>query len=806
MNFKTTLLLVALLLIVGAVWLFYPRSEGLVEDRTAPPTKTEEQKNVFDPQPKDDQVQRVEVDRPGKRKMVFERVESTEPTPRGVENWRVVEPLAVPADGYKVMGLARALTSLQSRSQFEAGAKDQPTAAEAGLEPPTATIALKDKEGKEYKLEIGKKVTMSSDTYVRVAGQKLIQVVSRDLQPQVMKDLKEYRSLRLLQFSLDDAVSIQETYEGKTYDLSRTGAGEWVINEPLRATASSTKVRERLLTPLNTLQAAEFVDEATESPAGYGLDEPFLTLTITTDTKPKLPASESQPATQPEPVKATHKIVVGGFADLKSERRYVKVDEGPGVVIAKQADIANLVPKLGELRDPQVARVKAAAITEIELTSGDSTAVLKKTDGTWHGTGDLAQLDNEAVQDVLDALAGLTAISFIDEPEAPATYGLDHPRAVLTATAAGSLTPIRLNVGNETASGRNAYVQREGEPGVIVVAEAQAERLAISPLALRSREVFTFAPEQVQDLQVQRGKLSYDLVHAGPTWKLTAPADAPVDDASLQLLTLDLSRLRAKRVVGKGDDARYGLDQPMTVLRFSVQAAATSQPTSAPATAATSAPVQHTLRMTLKDKTAYAKKDDDPFIFELDETVYRVLTAELINPQLFTFKPEDVVRVKIVGTGGTLELARENNRWEYVADRFLELAQKKVQDFVRDVAQMRVESWLEYENADLARAGLVDAPASLTIGLSDGREFVVNMTAEQRGQLPNLGGLVRERRTFLLRPGDSEKLFRGVDEYVKSDKPEQPEQPAMPGQPPVRPPGQPQARPPVRPQGGSPRQ
>ena len=806
MNFKTTLgLLVALLLIAAAAWFFYPRAGTPVGETPPTPLTTDEQKNVFDPQPKDDQVQRVEVERPGKPKMVFERVESKEPAPRGVENWRIVEPVAASADGYKVIGLVRTLTGLQSRLQFEAGTRDQPTAAEAGLEPPVATIALKDKDGKEYKLEVGKKVTMSSDTYVRMAGQKLVQVVSRELQSQVTKDLKDYRSLRLLQFTLDDAVNIHVTHAGKTYDLTRGADGEWVINEPLRTPADKAKVREKLLNPLNTLQAVEFADDTPESPTRLGMDEPYLTLAITTETKPKPPVGATQPAeTQPEPIRATHTMVVGGFADLKSERRYVSVGEGQGVIVAKESDIANLVPKLNELRDSRVARVKAADITQLELTAGDVAATLKKSGATWQGTGDLAQVDNEAVQDVLDALAGLTAISFIDEPEAPATYGLEHPRAILTVTAAGALAPVRLKVGSETASGRNAYVQREGEPGVTVVAEAQAARLAISPLALRSREVFTFAPEQLQGLRVQRGRLTYELARTGANWKLTTPADAPIDEPSISTLTLDLSRLRAKRVMGKGDDAKYGLDQPAITLSFDVQAAATSQPTSASAPAATSAPVQHTLRIALKDKVAYARKDDDPFIFELDETVYRVLNAELINPQLFAFKPEDVVRVRIVGTGGTLELAKENNRWEYVADRFLELAQKKVQDFVRDLSQMRVEMWLEYQDADFAKAGLVDAPASLTIGLSDGREFVVNMMAEQRGQLPNLGGLVREQRTFLMRPGDAEKLFRGVDEYVKSDKPEQPEQPGMPGQPMA--PGQPPVRPPVRPQGGAPRQ
>ena len=71
-----------------------------------------------------------------------------------------------------------------------------------------------------------------------------------------------------------------------------------------------------------------------------------------------------------------------------------------------------------------------------------------------------------------------------------------------------------------------------------------------------------------------------------------------------------------------------------------------------PATTQASAPepptlTHHTLRVGRVNDIAYAQADDDPYVFELDPTVYRVLTAELIDPKLFDVKPELVNAVTI---------------------------------------------------------------------------------------------------------------------------------------------------------------
>jgi hypothetical protein len=777
MNFKTTGLLVAVALIIGAVWYLYPTSRQIPEDNIPPKPATEESKNVFDPQPKDDQLVRIELERPGKPKLVFERSDPNQEQ-RGRENWRMLAPAPALADASKVRPLTSTLATLQSRSRFEAGAKGQPTAAEAGLEPPTATLSAKDKDGKEFKLEIGRKVALSSDTYVRSAGDKLIQVASRELASLVEKNVNEYRAPRPLTCSTDEITRVQLRYEATNYDFSRGAEGEWVINEPVRSYADKTKVRDKLLTPLATLQVVEFLDEQSAA-ANYGFDEPFLTLALTTETKlPRLPAekqdSEESAASQPAPVVETRRMLIGGVADLKAQRRYAQLEGELVVAVVNQSVLDGLIPKLNELRDARVLRVKSADITQLDFGVAGSNAVLKKMGGVWQGSGDVPQVDSAAVTQFVEALAGLTAVDYVDQPEGLETYGLDKPRAVLTVTATGVTAPIALRVGGPTKSGRNVYLQREGEPGVLVAAETQVAKIAVEPSTLRSREVLSFPPDRLTRLDVQRGGMHYLLERSAGQWKMTEPADAPLDMGVLNGLCTNLGRLRAASIVAGDNDAALGLEHPALTIRFEVEEAVPPTDTQA-ATAPATTRTAHTLRFgRVNDKNTYLRMDADPLVFELEDSVYRAISTELINARLFSFEPDKVARIKVTAPGGTLELAKEKNKWVYATDPTVALDQKKVQDFAQDLARLRVEGYLAWKGGDFAAAGLAPAPAAVTITLADGYEYALGLAQEQPGELPRVVGLASEQRICLLKRADAQKLLRGLDEYVVSDKPAAP--------------------------------
>ena len=179
---------------------------------------------------------------------------------------------------------------------------------------------------------------------------------------------------------------------------------------------------------------------------------------------------------------------------------------------------------------------------------------------------------------------------------------------------------------------------------------------------------------------------------------------------------------------------------------------------------------------------AYARLDDQPYIFELDQTVYMVLNGELINRKLFDFSAEDIVAVTVVAPGGTLKLAKDSDKWQFAPDPFVELSQKKVAELTEAIADLRVDMYIEYENADFVAADLFAAPATVSIKLRDGKLYNIKMEQERPGELPRLAGWVEQKRTFRLRTADCQKLLRGLDYYIKADVPEEEPQTDASGQ------------------------
>ncbi|TWT44816.1 hypothetical protein RAS1_12340 [Phycisphaerae bacterium RAS1] len=802
MNFKTTLVMLILVLGLGAFWLFSPAHKPEIAKEPEKPAA--ELKYVLDPRPEEKDIVRIQVELAGKPRQVFER-SAKKDTPDQMEDWRMLEPIAAATESFQVSGIATTITTLQSRSSFEPGGKDAVSLADAGLEPPQATVTLLDKAGKQYVVEIGKKAAMSSDTYVRLGGQMNVLVANREIMPQIKKEASAYRAKKLLSLKQDDVTRIVIQHEGRTYDFSRGADKEWVVNAPLKAYGAKDKLNT-VVSALALLRADEFVEDNPKSLATYGLAEPFLSATLTTETRKQLPAkpedaAASQPAaSQPaepqfETLTATHSIAVGGFADMsKSEKRYAKLGDQPSVVSIRQTEVAKLTPKMSEWRDPAITRIQAAAATRLELTADGSTATIEKQNGVWVGSDDLTALEIPAVTDLLQTFEDIRAIDYMDDAKL-AECGLEKPRAIVRVSAAGAVEPVTLKIGDVTKSGKNAYVQREGQPSVIVVSAAQAQRLAVTPLSLRARSVFDASENQVRRFELTREGTTFAAERFDGAWKLTAPADMPGDVPSIIMVASNLARLYARRVVAKGDDAAYGLDAPVVTAKFAVETPVTPPPatqTSQPAGPPEMQVAERSLSVGRKDGVAYCKRNDQPYVYELDETVFKLLTSELLERKLFAFKADDVAAIAVSLAAGGVEFARDGENWTFVPDPYVKPQQPKIKELVEAAAQLRVENYISFRGGDVATGPLATPAATLTIRLKDGKAATLKLAPETGETDPRIAAWVEEARVFRLPAETCKKLLNNLDYYLQADqpKPGAPPQSGMPpgGMPPFTPP------------------
>lgn len=820
MNFRTTAVLLILVLAGGAWWLMMGDRARDTGD-AATDSSGELRYVLGDARPQTKDLVRVVVARSGEPDMVFERGDDLDPA-TNVPLWRMTSPVASATESYMVDGIAGTLIGLQYRARFAPDAPDAVTAQTAGLDNPVAVYTLADNEGKEYRIEVGRRAALSNDTYVRgVDG--AIYLCQRDFSIDLRRKPSDYRAKGLFKLSRRDATQVRVLHAEMAYELARSG-DDWVMSLPARAHANPEKVNA-IVNAVANARVAEFIEDAPAAMDPYGLDKPFLTVYVTTRETRELPHDHDNDEDEEEPhgpptevVERTFAIAFGAFADMESKHRYVRLLDQPWVASVDKARADEVIAALAELRDTRLARIRADDVTEIEIRSGDDIARLRRGADGWSGEGELARLEADAVRDLLEALEDARAIDFIDHPGPDAEYGLDAPRSEVRVVQRGQVEPLTIQFGAETASARNRYVRLAGQASVAVLSAPQAARIAVTPMALRSRSVFTLDSTRISEVHVRRGERAYVLERdeAG-AWTLTEPADTPVDEFRAAALVSDLARLRASGVAARGDFAQYGLDDPELTIEFAVQPEAAPSPAQTAdaadepshedaenadhspegdeevetneqteadfaepagetmrqqADSGSAEPVRHVLAVGRVDERVYFRKDDDPYVFELDQTVYDVFTAELIRNKLFDFIVDDVAGVRIERDRRTLELMRDGGVWKYAPDLFVELDQGRVNAMVSGIVAWTADEFVAYRDGDLEQEWIELPRASVTLALEDGTNVTLKIDRVRPGAAGQLGAWLEQHRIFRLPAGRAGALRADLDHYVAGESTE----------------------------------
>jgi hypothetical protein len=793
MNWKTTLVL-AILAVGGGIAVLLTSNKSATTTTTEEPEKTE-RTSIFEKKPEKESFVKVSLERPGQPRLAFQR--SGEKGADGkLDSWTMVEPAPGAADANAVDSLVVAAIDLEPQRSFKAGQKGTLSAADAGFDAPQAVFTLVDKLGKETKLEVGKRAPLSNSFFVRLSGQETIHEVQRDLTYDIKKNPSDFRRKSPFTIARNDARNIKIEHDGKTYDLTRNDQGEWVFSSPFKAFAAKDKV-SAIVNSLAQLHIDKFVDDAPASLAQFGLEKPWLRIAVTTVEKKLKPSSQPAGSSQPaapefEDVTKTHELLVGGAADATSGTRFVKLPDQTWVGSIPSSKADSLIPK--DLRDPSVTRVSAAAISQLDITVGESSATLKKTEGGWKGDGDLTDVDVEAVQTLLDTLTNLKAVEFVDDPDRQLGSGLDKPRATITATVAGAVEPVTLHIGLNTRSDRNTWARAGSQPGAVVVSADMASKLIVEPISLRSRTMFSLQPHDIRRVEQQRSETLTVIERAGEDWKLLQPEGAPIDAGGASEVSRDLASMRAKKVVSKGEFEKYGVDKPIASVRFTVAPPAASQPASTQAAeaapvAAAAEPVTHTVTIGRTPGGFFARKDEEPYVFQLDQTVFESLTGELIRRKLFDFEAKAVSGIKVESNNGMVEFALQDGKWTFPPDSSVKPVQSKVTAFAADLANLRVDQYVAWQADDLSKFGLGEGAVTVSIQFKSGDPITLKIDQMKRGELPRMAIWNEKQRVFLLRTADAEKIIRGLDWYLKEEAPA-PE--PQPGRPPNLPPGLPE--------------
>ena len=175
---------------------------------------------------------------------------------RSKDEWQIVKPRQLRADGAKVEELVRTLAD----ARMELGASDDAKKAARAFVSGTAVAIVKvtDSSGTQ-ELQLRKK---KDDYYAKSSAIEGINKVGSQLGQELDKSLDDFRNRKLFDFGYSDPDKIELHDGSKAYLLTRSGQ-DWSSNGKKMDEASVTS----LIDKLRDLSASKFVDSGFSTPA-----------------------------------------------------------------------------------------------------------------------------------------------------------------------------------------------------------------------------------------------------------------------------------------------------------------------------------------------------------------------------------------------------------------------------------------------------------------------------------------------------------------------------------------------------------
>ncbi len=334
MNFKTTIILLVVLVAVG---IYFFATRDTADSRGDTQTAQATERPLLDVKLED--VMRVSLTPSQGQAIAFEKKDG---------QWQMTKPLAAAVEGYQVDSLVRQITELTTRGQVEPGDA-------TGLASPRYTVELVTSDDRSITLAIGARSALGDHMYVRLGDRKMADIVPAALDQVLQQPADKYRRTRLVDASSSQIRQITVERDGKRLALQKDGS-QWEIIEPRRMPADYSAASD-LTYAISGLTAAEFV--ADPAKVSHGLDEPVTTVWFSTE------APTTQPSdTQPEGVT----IRLGRYDDILRKHVFASVSTAPEMVVKVAASVLDLFDKTPlQLRDKNVLRIEKDSIQRLTL-------------------------------------------------------------------------------------------------------------------------------------------------------------------------------------------------------------------------------------------------------------------------------------------------------------------------------------------------------------------------------------------------------------------------------------------------------
>jgi uncharacterized protein DUF4340 len=395
--------------------------------------------------------------------------------------WKLLAPVAFPADAAAADALSEALASLTPEASFE----DPAPLAEYGLEgPPRVRFRAGDRE---LALRVGSTSPVGANTYVATSEDKPVYAVASFRLASLERSLDDLRDKRPMRFDREAVAELQVRWKGGAVRIVRDAEQRevWRLAEPLAAAADARAV-SKALSDLEFVRATDF-DDAPAPALLAGLERPELEVELVTRADGKEGAARFALGAAGE---GGARPARGNAAEAVYRLPAGALDDFPRSVDAwRDKELTRFVE--GEARRFELA-FHAESAAESLLLSG-------RREGEAWSTEPEAMRPEAAGQLVLE-LSGLDASRIAAESLGAAeraALGLDPPRVVARvfggpeAASDGLLAEVHLGIAD---AARGIAAKRPDRDTIYWLPFERGEQIPTSPEALRER-FLAAAPE-----------------------------------------------------------------------------------------------------------------------------------------------------------------------------------------------------------------------------------------------------------------------------------------------------------------------
>ena len=758
MNFKTTIVLLALLAIAVPAAILLPRY-------ITPTDEARQTETMLFPGFKADAAARMEI-RKGTLHVICEKKDGS---------WFLVKPLHDRADETRVLNAISACAGLRHRGIVKSAAEIEP--AKYGLDKPRAEISFSDDQtthtlliGSVYDAPLD--ANSSKSIYVQIKGSNTIYCVGdEELLRDIDRKVEDFRSREILDIFPHRVSKIEITCPAGTLVLAGK-KDDWHIEQPVADAADAAKVTAIFKT-INETEKQDFIADNTTDFAPYGLDKPAAGVAFFTD--------DSTPT----------RLLIGNAVDTEADsdalaafggqagKVYARIDGHKSVFTLNASAVEKLILKLPDIRSRKLADLAADRAASVRLSKGKSTIALVKAE-TWTMTQPRqVPADAAAIDALLKAIEESSIIDWIDQPGDLAQYGLDDPVRVAVAWAKGNTetneqSTFELHVGRK--DGDLCYAKLPGKPFVVMVPATLAETAAADQLAFRSKRMIDFVKSQCRRLTITRkdgtvfaaAKTSRD-DEVPERWAISKPVAGQGEAAEIYRLLYNLSSFDAEKIVAETADlGQYGLDDPEITVSAVVKGAQDTEKT-------------WTARIAGKtDRGIFAGVDGLGLVFTIPESYFKNLTANLLSLTVMQFDARNAVSLTIQHGGERIVCRRTDPKadWLIVEPAGHDADSAKINMIIDRLRLLRARRYIEYTPKSLAPYGLEPPAAVLTVKVLDDQDKVLSIGRKNEDGTA-FAVAADATPVFILYKEDLELIDATQDDLLLKDEDAQPQDEAV---------------------------